>query len=948
MEKLIKRYFTKDLEPGGDVFDLFDWKKVDIEIKNETTGEIIFKQNGCEFPKHYSQTACEIIASKYFYRAVPEYSLRQVADRMASFWGNQLMKEGLIETSEEYTIFKDEIIYTLLNQMWAPNSPQWFNTGLMRYGIHGDADNLYYYDPERGEVVKSPDRYTRTQASACFILDIKDQLIGPGSITDHYVNETKLFKGGSGVGTNFSTIRAEGEPLSSGGTSSGLMSYLEGLDRNAGAIKSGGTTRRAAKMVIVDIDHPEIVDFIRWKAHEEKKAKALIEAGYDGSIGGEAYNTVSGQNSNNSVRLSRDFMNALDEPEATIKLKGRVDDCVDKEIKVSELWDEIAQAAWECGDPAVQFDDRYNEWNTCAASGRINATNPCSEFAFLDNSACNLASINVYKFFRQYRYTHHFDIEGYKHLIGLIQLVLEASIEGGQFPTPEVAENSYKFRPTGLGLTNLASLFLDMCIPYDSNEARCTAALLSSLMTGWSYVVSAGIAKRIGPFEKWEENKESMKEVIQKHAEESRRMSLACGPLSDLWVEQRRAWALAETAVDYGFRNAQVSVMAPTGTISFAMDCGSTGIEPFYSHQLFKKCADGSFMTIKNPLAEKYIEIFYKDPLYDEDGYYDEDDYTEEYDTINVYFEKYGTFKNCPILDDEDRAVLATAMEISPEAHVEMMAAIQPFISGSISKTVNLPNDATPEDIKDIYKYAYDLGCKSIAIYRDGSKGIQPLADKKEEEDNSFKLTVNPDIEEPIYKQYTRPKKPEGIRNSRTHSAKLGDVELYITVGYYPDGKMAELFVSTDRDGTVVKGLLTCLSKAISHLLQNHVEPEEISKMLRGQKFEPSGPVSRHPNIKFADSIADLISKVIDIECGDYSRCQIKSETVYLDGVPSPDRPAEIKVNDVMSAVMGSLQKAVEKVRVYGERCPECGSEHLIKSGTCKTCEVCGATTGCA
>ena len=1010
-QKVIKRYFTKDKKPEQSVFDMFEWKTVDVEIKNETTGATVFEMKDCRFPEHYSQTACEIIASKYFYRGIPETGLDDVVARMVHFWVLQLENEGLVKTDEEREILYDELVYSLLSQLWAPNSPQWFNTGLGFVGVNGDADDLYYFDEWTKRPVLSKDRYTRTQASACFILDIKDQLLGPGSISDHYVNETKLFKGGSGVGTNFSTLRAAGEHLSSGGTSSGLMSYLEGLDRNAGAIKSGGTTRRAAKMVIVDIDHPEIMEFVKWKAHEEKKAKVLMDAGYDGSIGGEAYNTVSGQNSNNSVRVNADFMKKLHEPGSTIELTGRVDDCVNKTVDVAELWDLIAQAAWECGDPAIQFDDTYNEWNTCAESGRINATNPCSEYAFLDNTACNLASINVYKFWDAEN--EKFDVAGYIHLIGIVQLVLEASIAGGQFPTPEVAENSYKYRTTGLGLTNLASLLLALEIPYDSVAGRKAAALLCSLMTGWSYVVSAGMAKEIGPFSMWEKNKESMKRVIQKHRENAENddlMPIDVPELGDVGREQRKAWSLAESAADHGFRNAQVSVMAPTGTISFAMDCGSTGIEPFYSHNLFKKCADGSFITVKNPLAQEYLKKYYSNY----------DDYYGVYDNsllneINEYFDKHGTYRGCSELDDDDTNVLATAMEITPEGHVMMMAAIQPFISGSISKTVNLPNDATTDDIKRIYELAYETGCKSIALYRDGSKGVQPLADKQTDDDEpeiESKHSKTEDVKHPIIdrfesehpgipsgmkryqngewqmyphgdfikyvreeeKEARQPKKPEGIRNSRTHSAKIGDVELYITVGYYPDGNMAELFVSTDRDGTVVKGLLTCLSKAISHLLQNHVKPEEISKMLRGQKFEPSGPVSRHPNIKFAESIADLISKVIDIECGDYSKCQVKPETVYLDDVPLPDRPPTFhikrigdltSVDDDISEKMKASERHYARIkhpvsgkadieipddseRIYGERCPECGSDRLVKSGTCKTCLVCGATTGCA
>lgn len=961
-DKVIKRYYTKDKPLNTSVYQMFDWKKSDIEIKNQKTGDIIYSQKDCEFPSHYSQTASEIIASKYFFRAVPETSLKQVVHRMVSFWTEGAVRMRLIKTEEEREIFYDELAYTLLSQMWAPNSPQWFNTGIrLAYGIKGDPDEQFYYNPKSGSIEYSQDRYTRTQASACFILDIKDKLLGPGSITDHYVNETKLFKGGSGVGTNFSSLRAEGESLSSGGTSSGLMSYLEGLDRNAGAIKSGGTTRRAAKMVIVDIDHPEIEAFIDWKKHEEKKAKALIEAGYDGSIGGEAYSTVSGQNSNNSVRVDDNFMRLLDIPGSTIELKGRVDESINRRISVEELWDKIAVAAWECGDPAIQFDDAFNYWNTCKESGKINATNPCSEFAFLDNSACNLASINVYKFLD--KSTKTFDVLGFKHLIGIIQTVLDISIEFGQFPTEEVARNSYWFRPTGLGIANLSSLLLALELPYDSPEARQLAGALSSLMTGWSYVVSAAMADKIGAFYKWDENRKSMAEVLERHKVFTEQLYLDNSNLINILYEARESWNIIDDVKERGFRNAQVTVMAPTGTISLAMDCGATGIEPFYSHKTYKKCADGSFIETVNPLLEEFIK--------------DEGSLTEF----------------------EDNPVFHTASQISPEGHVKMMSAIQPFISGSISKTVNLPNTATPEDIKNIYQLAYELGCKSIAIYRDGSKNTQPLTTVKEKKDkinNSVKSVIKAVAEMPEkYKDPTvkmkvggktvelketknletfakdtvemvqnieskhsiKRKQPEGIRHSKTHSAKIGDIELYITISYYPDGKMAELFVSSDRDGTVVKGLLTAISKLASHLLQYDVDPLDISRALRNQKFEPMGPVSRHPYIKFADSISDLIAKIIEIECGDYSRCQVKpqeikelsdrkditDETIVKTPTKIPNKFYKLLVDQKAH----QLGKKYSGERIYGERCPTCESDNLIKSGTCKTCLACGSTTGC-
>ncbi|MDX1359712.1 MAG: ribonucleoside-diphosphate reductase, partial [Clostridia bacterium] len=479
IDDIIKRNFTRELENSNkSVYDLFEYKKVDVHMKNWKTGEVLVDLKELEFPVDYSQNSCNIIASKYFRKAGIEdeygyeHSIKQIADRMVGFWVDALFAEGLITDEDQWQILYDELVYALLSQKWAPNSPQWFNTGIKRnYKISGGKSGLYHYDEATSSVIETEDLYSRTQASACFILSIEDKLLGKNSIAEHYVSETTLFRGGSGVGTNFAVLRAKHEKLSSGGSSSGMMSFLKGFDRNAGAIKSGGTTRRAAKMVIADIDHPEIEDFITWKAHEEQKVRDLGKMGYDTSMDGEAYQTVAGQNSNNSVRTNHEFMtkvlNLEEDPDSTIKLIGRRDHSVDRDAKVSDLWDKINRSAWECADPGLQFDDTFNAWHTCpsgadgnfgAKHNRINATNPCSEYAFLDNTACNLASINVFRFYDEKK--HSFDIDGYIHLICIIQMILEASIYWGHFPTDAVAEGSFLFRTTGLGLANLASLFL--------------------------------------------------------------------------------------------------------------------------------------------------------------------------------------------------------------------------------------------------------------------------------------------------------------------------------------------------------------------------------------------------------------------------------------------------------------------------------------------------------
>ncbi|NLB23009.1 MAG: adenosylcobalamin-dependent ribonucleoside-diphosphate reductase, partial [Clostridium sp.] len=511
--------------------------------------------------------------------------------------------------------------------------PQWFNTGLKQsYGISGNSNDTFYYDPIQQKVVPSEDAYTRTQASACFILSIQDKLLGEHSISEQYVSETKLFKGGSGTGTNFSALRAHGEKLSGGGVSSGLMSFLKGLDRNAGAIKSGGTTRRAAKMVCLDIDHPEIETFITWKAKEEDKVRALAKMGYDGTFEGEAYETVSGQNSNNSLRISDEFMNKVvnldKDPDASITLKGRVDDRVNRDIKVQKLWDEFNEAAWKSADPAPQYTDTFNAWHTCPAGedgeymaphNRLNSTNPCGEYAFLDDTSCNLASINLYRFFD--KDNNRFDVEGFLHIVSLAQLLLEASIHWGQFPTEDIARKTHIFRTTGLGIANLASLLMASGIPYDSEEARSYAAGIMGLLTGRSYAVSALMAKKVGPFEAYDLNKEYMLRVIKNHAVVAGAVDdpldgLNYEPLKvnhDLLTEinqtslskaLKEEWTKAiDLGRENGYRNAQVSVIAPTGTISFAMDCAATSIEPFFSHVVYKKLSGGGFMTIANPVV---------------------------------------------------------------------------------------------------------------------------------------------------------------------------------------------------------------------------------------------------------------------------------------------------------------------------------------------------------
>lgn len=999
---LIVRRFTKVLEnnPDQSVYDLFEWKNADVMIKDHAKNKVVCDMKNLEFPVSYSQNACDIIAAHYFRKAGVsneaghERSMREVAHRMVDFWTSAMLDEGMIDDEEQKQILYDELVYLLLSQAWAPNSPQWFNTGLnLAYGIAGDPDGLYYYDIDKKDVVESKDRYTRTQASACFILSIQDKLMGEQSISEQYLTETKLFKGGSGTGTNFSTLRGEGERLSGGGYSSGLLSFLKGLDKNAGAIKSGGTTRRAAKMVIVDDDHPDIMKFATWKAVEEDKVRALGKMGYDTDFNGDAYSTVSGQNSNNSIRLSDETMskvlNLENDPKALITLMGRVDSDVDRELPVRELWDAINQSTYSCADPGLQFHGRFNEWHTCPAGedgqlwakhNQINATNPCSEYAFLNDTACNLASVNLYRFYNSD--TGEFYIEDYLHTIALIQMVLEASIHWGQFPTRQIALRSHLFRTTGLGPANLSSLLMAAGLPYDSEEARTMAAAIVGVMTGYSYYVSSLMAQKLNPFEKYSLNAEHMLRVLRNHsrvagAREDDYEGLSYRPMevnhdlleklgcSNISEALKRAWNLAiESGSHFGYRNAQVSVVAPTGTISFAMDCGATSIEPFYAHVIYKKLVSGSAMVMVNPVIESTLKNL---------GYAE-----EEIDAIVSYILRRddkgniidGKIEGAPYLKPEHYPIFDTASKcgtgkryISPEGHVLMVSAITPMISGSVSKTVNLPNFATVKDIEQIHLLAYITGTKAIAIYRDGSKASQPLTSgiaansQKKLEDMTYQELL--DIAKASRSKVPVRVKARGRRAGFTHSAKIGDIELYVTVNFYPDGKIAELFISTDKEGTVVKGLLASLSKAISNMLQYNIPPREISRTLRGQQYEPSGFVSRHPYIKQASSISDLVSKIIDIELGDFSRCQVKpdgenGELVLSsrDLVTAADYDVPLAADTVTESTAARTNQRDEPIekedRVYGEVCASCGSSRLRKNGTCKVCEDCGATTGCS
>ena len=1004
-----KRRFTNE---GVNVFDQFEYDYRSSVIRNPS-GEIVFEMNHVEVPKQWSQIATDILAQKYFRKAgVPqadgslgrETSVKQVAHRMANCWKVWAERYGYFASAEDARVFYEELVYCILNQACVPNSPQWFNTGLYEsYGIKGKPQGHYFVDQADGQLKKSTSAYERPQPHACFILSVEDDLVNDGGIMDLWIREARIFKYGSGVGTNFSNIRGEGEKLSGGGTSSGLMSFLKIGDRAAGAIKSGGTTRRAAKMVCLDLDHPEVMDFINWKVEEEKKVGALIAAGYPSDYEGEAYKTVSGQNSNNSVRISNEFFQRLQRDEDW-ELKARCDGRVMKKIPAKEVWNQIAYAAWRCADPGTQYDTTINEWHTCPNGGRIRASNPCSEYMFLDNTACNLASVNLRRFFDEA--SNIFDVEGFEYTCRLWTVVLEISVLMAQFPSKEVAQLSYDYRTLGLGYANLGSMLMVMGIPYDSEEARGIGGAITAIMTGISYKTSAEMAGVLGTFPKFEENRQEMLRVMRNHrlaaydADEYEKLEIKPQGIKAQYCPDYLlkaatiAWDEAvQLGEKYGYRNAQSTVIAPTGTIGLVMDCDTTGVEPDFALVKFKKLSGGGYFKIINqsvPAAlknlgynEKEIDSIIKYAVgtgtfagaphinhqaLSEKGFIAEEIkkldsavasafeigfvfnvYTlgeeclqrlgfkpeqyfnfewsllealgfsdEQIEEANDYVCGTMTVERAPSLKQEHLPVFDCANKcgkngeryIHAHGHIRMMGAVQPFISGAISKTINLPNEASIEEIADAYLLSWQLGLKACALYRDGSKLSQPLsnkADKKksnaassEEANNTqqpdernripettlesnivdlSKLTVKDLLEEvqkrvqsspdtklkrelaTIVERRTLPAKRRGF----TQKAKINGQAIFLRTGEYADRTVGEIFIDMAKEGATMRSMLNCFAIAISIGLQYGVPLEEFVEKFVFTRFEPSGMVD-HPNIKSTTSIVDFIFRVLAYE----------------------------------------------------------------------------------
>jgi ribonucleoside-diphosphate reductase alpha chain len=881
----------------------WDYRHANITAEN---GEVIFDQNDVEMPAFWSQMATNVVVSKYFRIGVGtnarEKSLKTLIDRVTntiSKWG---LDDGYFVNEAEAKMFNDELTHLLLYQKASFNSPVWFNVGCE----------------------------TEPQCSACFINSVQDTM---DSILGLSRTEGMLFKFGSGTGTNFSSLRSSREKLSSGGFASGPVSFMRGFDSFAGVIKSGGRTRRAAKMVILNIDHPDILDFIDCKAHEEKKAWALIDAGYDGSFGGEAYNSVFFQNSNNSIRVTDDFMDAVirDKDWSTRTVAGGV---VVDTMKARELLRRASEATHICGDPGIQYDTIVNEWNTCSTSGRINASNPCSEFMFLDDSACNLSSLNLMQFRKP---NADFDIDSFRRAVMIMLTAQEIIVDRASYPTAQITNNSKRYRPLGLGYANLGALLMANGLPYDSDEGRAYAAAITAIMTGQAYLTSAEIASRVGTFSEFTKNRESMLKVMNKHRTSVDRIE-RLRSLRDMIKYAKNVWDTAiKMGEQYGYRNSQVTLLAPTGTIGFMMDCDTTGIEPDIALVKFKKLAGGGIFKIVNNTVPEALKAL---------------NYTEvSISSILQYIESQGTIEGAPGLKDEHLPIFDCAFKpangirtIHYMGHLRMMAAVQPFLSGAISKTVNMPKDVTVEDIMDVYIEGWRLGLKSVAVYRDGCKRTQPLNTKLDDK----KVIKIAGAEIKVEPKAVRRRLPEE-RQALTHKFSIAGHEGYITAGLYEDGMPGEIFVKMSKQGSVVSGLIDSFAIAISMAMQYGVPMQTLIDKFSHTRFEPSGWTG-NKDIPMAKSIVDYIFRWMAIKF--LPRDQMLQYVTTTDSqeisTEEGDDLAIIGADEARQDVIGQL----ENDRPFDNQsdappCSTCG-EIMVRSGACYKCANCGSTSGCS
>ncbi len=1179
----INKRFTSGRENS---YEMYSYTNRSSVLKN-ADGSTVFEMSNVEVPVAWSQIASDVLAQKYFRKAgIPllddegnkilnedgsqktgaENSIKQVVHRMAGTWRHWGETYGYFDTKEDAKNFYDEVSFMLLGQMCAPNSPQWFNTGLAwAYDIRGKGQGHYYVDPKTAKLTKSKDAYTRPQPHACFIQSVEDDMLGEGGIFDLSTREARIFKYGSGTGSNYSNLRGQGETLSSGGVSSGMMSFLKIFDRAAGAIKSGGTTRRAAKMVVVDIDHPDVEEFITWKAKEEEKVAALVAGSkinstflraileeaaaggddaesnkklesliqkalhrgvplnyidrtlallrqgftsldfeeYDTHYESEAYNTVSGQNANNTVRVSNEFMRAVEQDE-TWQLRWRTDRNVTKEVRARALWDKLNLSSWKSADPGLQYDTTINEWHTCPESGRINASNPCSEYMFLDDTACNLASLNLVKFYDEE--TDTFLVDDFRHGVRLWTVVLEISVLMAQFPSKPVAQLSYEFRTLGLGYANIGSLLMVNGIPYDSKEALALTGAITAILTGESYRTSAEMAKELGAFEKYKQNKEHMLRVISNHrraaynTEASEYEGLTIRPMginqmfcpAYLLEAARKTWDEAlELGTEYGFRNAQVSVIAPTGTIGLVMDCDTTGIEPDFSIIKYKKLSGGGYFKIVNGSVRKALtKLGYTDMQIEaiekyskghgtlvgcpninkstlrEKGFSEEKIEAVEKQLADVFdisfaFNKFSlgedfllslnlsskmiadpnlnvlkeigftktqineandficgtmTLEGSPHLKDYHLPIFDCANKcgkkgkryISHMAHIRIMAAAQPFISGAISKTINMASSATVTEIGEVHMKSWKYMLKAIALYRDGSKLSQPLnSSHYDGMDEIITLGDYQDLDENLGSKEIQEKiirhrairtKLPPKRGGIIREASVSGHKVYLRTGEYDDGSLGEIFIDMYKEGAAFRGLLNSFAVLTSKALQHRIPLEELVDSFTFTRFEPAGMVSGHEAIKNSTSILDYVFRSLGYDYlnrQDFVHIKAIDETIADDpsvsninkssGTPlesennlrgrkpgqslpladsvdgqnmqnidQPDERDIVNLSSESSVTTASKTKTETKSGIMtslgytGEQCSGCGSMRVKRNGSCTVCDDCGTTSGCS
>ncbi|AXH95750.1 vitamin B12-dependent ribonucleotide reductase [Ornithinimicrobium avium] len=945
----IDRIFTT---PGVHPYDQVTWEKRDVVQTNWKTGETIFEQRGVEYPDFWSANASTIVTTKYFRGAVGtaqrEQSLKQLVDRVVLTYTQSGKDNGYFASEEDAEIFEHELTYALVHQIFSFNSPVWFNVG-----------------------TKSPQ-----QVSACFILSVEDSM---DSILNWYREEGKIFQGGSGAGLNLSRIRSSKELLSSGGTASGPVSFMRGADASAGTIKSGGATRRAAKMVVLDVDHPDIEEFIETKAREEDKIRALRDAGFDMDLGGKDIVSVQYQNANNSVRVSDEFMRAVEEG-ADFGLTSRLDGSVIDTVDARELFEKMAKAAWECADPGLQYDDTINDWHTNPETGRITASNPCSEYLSLDNSSCNLASINLLKFLRE---DDTFDVETFEKVTELVFTAMDISICFADFPTEAIGQTTRDYRQLGIGYANLGALLMATGHGYDSEGGRAVAGAITSLMTGAGYKRSAELAAVVGPYAGYARNADAHKRVMRKHQAANDELRTLGAMDSGIHKAATKAWdQVVKLGEKNGFRNAQASLLAPTGTIGFMMDCDTTGIEPDFSLVKFKKLVGGGSMQIVNQTIPRALKRM---------------GYTEEtIEAIVEYIAENGHVIDAPGLRPEHYEVFDTAMgarAIQPMGHVRMMAAVQPFLSGAISKTVNLPESATVEEIEEVYLQGWKLGLKALAVYRDMCKVGQPLSDGKAgKSDKKAENEAEPTVEKIVEYRPVRKRLPKR-RASQTTSFAVGGAEGYLTAGTYDSGDLGEIFLKFGKQGSTLAGVMDAFSIAVSIGLQYGVPLETFVEKFTNLRFEPAG-LTDDPDVRMAQSIMDYVFRRLaldymdfesrsfmgihtaderarQLETGSYApvtpnngsdedvddQLESFSQSAAVRAEPKAKKADQVEDKSGAGAAdareVQGVHSSAELMEQFAGKmndapiCMTCGTK-MRPAGSCYVCEGCGSTSGCS